>query len=1102
MNSFLISFLFSLSIVSLLFGVESYFLADGYPHFTETGITIEEGTVANTSSFFRYADVKRNLELPKNSEEISISSHYSSSDVPPKVFKNYYTEDHLQTTTYSYNAKGANHYTSHKSPSDTSASIGQNHVVLLVSGLINIYNKSDPEEVLFSNRLSSFFQYNVSFNGTNHAPQSDVFDSRVYHDKQSNRFFIVTTSKAKPNVHYSRCILAVSAVNNPMQWKGYTMVGYYNNHWIQFPMLGMNEEYIVISTKAMDAKTLPLYSFMNYNHIYVIDRNELLEEGRLRYAVSKGPLSGPKSWDWQPCRGDGSIGKGPLCVVSASATGFNVGEVYLVDTTIMHRRNTITSEEDSVDIDLGIESQNLKASAEDKYVSKASNNLQMNKDNSFEEFYKLNQKAINHRIKNNGSFTFGESGAFNESSNVTAENPMLTVPDNLLYPTPPSTNLIAIYKPLNKLKFPDDLNLGITPAEVYQLRCSGVVSTGGIRINSDIYQDSDNVIYAAKGFCTEKGYINPDKEDIQHHSQITHMRAAYGDTRSWVNRRKRKPMNIQDDDDTEYNDDDLLNDYKDDDLDDSYDESEKPISRQEDDDNDRNNYIDYDTPVCIGTVGIIWVAIDRKDGKLITYDTIQDPYIHYFYPSITAIKDQYAVIGFNGASDYGFIGSYYSFGTQKKVNESYNNPTDKKGETFFTKYASAYSKRNESRTPDAYQGSLNRSKALHQNENEYEPPMNMYKHNYTNRWTWTFHSPVEFQEGLHSFCRKKSYKVLVPWGDYSTTIQDPLNSWITWTFQTYVPHRNRWQIRMAKIVVESHVMPEEKPRGNGYTKASTFGKRFKWISVSLVLGLFSVLIIFYVNKNFRERLEIVQSSTETASISKNAFSNETTNQTNTSEIIDNTRSIDSLDYSGGDVNQDYIYPFRSIDYVNLSRDSTSDSMNSQTALLNEKEERSPQSTLKPKRIHTDLPVPDKICDIDINISQKPTNSFKSVGNMVTLENPVQALCHSNKEYNDNYIRHSSDVNCFSNGSYSSDSVAVEVDERLCKMDSDSSVFRNIINDEEGGIIDIEKARYEYTIDYIDASNIDDESNTPDSLDSPTKIPLKLDMSLSEENEIE
>jgi Divergent InlB B-repeat domain/Fibronectin type III domain len=135
-------------------------------------------------------------------------------------------------------------------PPDTQGAAGPNHLVVTVNGRVLVQSKTGTS--LGSVTLVGFFS-NMS---------SDVFDPRVQYDPYSSRWILIADADRQSAA--SAILVAVSQTSDPTgNWNRSRIdVDSTNQSWADYPMLGFNKNWIVVSLNmfASPGTSTPFYS--------------------------------------------------------------------------------------------------------------------------------------------------------------------------------------------------------------------------------------------------------------------------------------------------------------------------------------------------------------------------------------------------------------------------------------------------------------------------------------------------------------------------------------------------------------------------------------------------------------------------------------------------------------------------------------------------------------------------------------------------------------------------------------------------------------------------------------------------------------------------
>jgi hypothetical protein len=150
------------------------------------------------------------------------------------------------------------------SPPDSDGAIGPNYFVELLNNLYQVYDKSGT--LIQQLRLPDFW------NAAGVTPAGLPYDPRVLYDPVSQRWF--ATSSENPFVP-NDILVAVSNTSDPTQgWQGFAIPSDPSGQtWADFPMLGINQDGIFITTNMYFADT-PNFSS---EEIIAIPKSDLLQ---------------------------------------------------------------------------------------------------------------------------------------------------------------------------------------------------------------------------------------------------------------------------------------------------------------------------------------------------------------------------------------------------------------------------------------------------------------------------------------------------------------------------------------------------------------------------------------------------------------------------------------------------------------------------------------------------------------------------------------------------------------------------------------------------------------------------------------------------------
>lgn len=125
-------------------------------------------------------------------------------------------------------------------PADPTLGVGPNHVVVTANVQIGFYTKAGAQT--FQQSLGTFFQ------STGSGPEQDLFDPKVFYDKETGRFFVVCLEQSGTTV--SKVLVAVSDDSDPNgSWHKYRFEAKWtangSTYWLDYPGWGHNKDAII-----------------------------------------------------------------------------------------------------------------------------------------------------------------------------------------------------------------------------------------------------------------------------------------------------------------------------------------------------------------------------------------------------------------------------------------------------------------------------------------------------------------------------------------------------------------------------------------------------------------------------------------------------------------------------------------------------------------------------------------------------------------------------------------------------------------------------------------------------------------------------------------
>lgn len=146
-------------------------------------------------------------------------------------------------------------------PPDVNGVVGSNHLLTTLNGTVHIQNKN-------TGSLVSTVSLNSFFSGLY---ESYVFDPRVLYDTEANRYIIIGCTDAWSSS--SSLVIAISQTDDPSGlWYRYSLKSdvYNDNVWLDYPALGFNKNWIVVT-----GNMFTYGGYFGYSQIYTFNKANL-----------------------------------------------------------------------------------------------------------------------------------------------------------------------------------------------------------------------------------------------------------------------------------------------------------------------------------------------------------------------------------------------------------------------------------------------------------------------------------------------------------------------------------------------------------------------------------------------------------------------------------------------------------------------------------------------------------------------------------------------------------------------------------------------------------------------------------------------------------
>lgn len=163
-------------------------------------------------------------------------------------------------------------------PPDTQGAVGPNHLMVAVNGGVLVQSKTG-NDVGFVRSLSSFFS-------TVADGSADVFDPRIQYDPYGNRWILIASADRESAA--SAILVGVSQTSDPTgNWNLYRIdVDSSNKTWADFPLLGFNKNWIVVSANMIE---IPGTGGIYHARFFVLNKASLYAGGTPSYTQIAAP---------------------------------------------------------------------------------------------------------------------------------------------------------------------------------------------------------------------------------------------------------------------------------------------------------------------------------------------------------------------------------------------------------------------------------------------------------------------------------------------------------------------------------------------------------------------------------------------------------------------------------------------------------------------------------------------------------------------------------------------------------------------------------------------------------------------------------------------
>ena len=150
-------------------------------------------------------------------------------------------------------------------PPDTQGAVGPNHVVTILNTQVTIQSRSGAVQTGFPITLNAFWGPLGNFN--------DTFDPRIFYDTAAGRW--IACSAVNGETSSSALLLAASQTGDPTgKWNYYRINIGAANQWGDFPVLGFNANWVVVSMNLFQIRGQGAYIATD---LYVFSKADLYD---------------------------------------------------------------------------------------------------------------------------------------------------------------------------------------------------------------------------------------------------------------------------------------------------------------------------------------------------------------------------------------------------------------------------------------------------------------------------------------------------------------------------------------------------------------------------------------------------------------------------------------------------------------------------------------------------------------------------------------------------------------------------------------------------------------------------------------------------------
>ncbi len=174
-------------------------------------------------------------------------------------------------------------------PPDTQGAVGPNHVVTILNTQVMIQSRTGVPQTNFPVTLNAFWSPLGNFN--------DTFDPRIFYDTAANRW--IASSAVNGDTSTSALLVAASQSGDPSgKWNYYKINVGAANQWGDFPVLGFNANWVVVSMNMFQIRGQGSYIATN---LYVFSKADLYDSNgtgnHVTFSDTEGEFTPVRDYD-------------------------------------------------------------------------------------------------------------------------------------------------------------------------------------------------------------------------------------------------------------------------------------------------------------------------------------------------------------------------------------------------------------------------------------------------------------------------------------------------------------------------------------------------------------------------------------------------------------------------------------------------------------------------------------------------------------------------------------------------------------------------------------------------------------------------------------